>query len=179
MDPYIGEIRIFCGQFPPADWADCNGQLLPITQAQGLFAVIGYTYGGVVNQTFALPNLNDRVPVHQGTGTGLTQRTVAQTGGAATVTLTTNQMPAHTHQVNALDDYGDLTSPTKAVWAKPPKNGRTKKDTPAYGPTPNTDMSALALGTFGTSPTLPHDNMQPYLPLRFIIALQGIFPPKP
>lgn len=177
MDSYVGEVRIFAGLYAPNDWADCNGQLLSIMQYQVLFAVIGTTYGGDGRSTFALPNLNGRVPLHQGTGPGLTQRVVGQMGGSAAVTLDQSQMPAHTHLPQALDNQGSLTDPTGAVWAKTPKNLRTKADTPAYDATPSAPMNAQALGTSGGGQ--PHNNMQPYLPMRFIICLNGIFPSRP
>lgn len=177
MDSYVGEVRIFCGMFAPANWADCNGQLLSIAQYSALYAVIGTIYGGDGRNTFALPNLNGRVPVHQGTGTNLTPRVVGQTGGVAAVTLDQTQMPAHTHLPQALDNQGSLTDPTAAVWAKTPKNIRTKADTAGYDPTPTAFMNAQALGPVGGSQ--PHNNMQPYLPLRFIISLNGVFPSRP
>lgn len=177
MDPYIGEVRIFAGSFAPRDWAECNGQLLPIAQYTTLFAVIGTIYGGDGRTTFGLPNLNGRVPMHQGTGPGLTARQVGKAGGAATVTLLENQMPAHKHVPQALDNQGTLSNPAGAVWTKTPKAGRTPVDTPGFASTPDTTMSPLALGSAGAG--APHNNMQPYLPVRFIIALQGVFPQKP
>lgn len=177
MDAYVGEVRIFAGAYTPLDWADCNGQLLSIAQNQVLFAVIGATYGGDGHNNFAVPKLNGRVPLHQGTGPGLTQRALGQSGGSATVTLDQTQMPAHTHLPQALDNQGSLTDPTGAVWAKTPKNIRTKADTAAFDPTPGALMNAQALGPVGGGQ--PHDNMQPYLPMRFIICLNGYFPDRP
>ncbi|WP_409267397.1 phage tail protein [Massilia sp. BHUDP2] len=177
MDSYIGEVRIFTGQYAPNGWADCNGQLLSIQQYSTLFAVIGAIYGGDGRTTFALPNLNGRVPLHQGTGNGLTPRVVGQVGGSAAVTLDQTQMPAHVHLPQALDNQGSTTDPTAAVWAKTPKAGKAKVDTPGYYPTPDTAMNAQALGPAGSGQ--PHNNMQPYLPLRFIISLEGVFPSRP
>lgn len=177
MDSYIGEVRIFTGQYPPNGWADCNGQLLSIQQHSTLFAIIGAIYGGDGRTTFALPNLNGRVPMHQGTGNGLTPRVVGQVGGAAAVVLDQTQMPAHIHVPQAFDDQGSQTDPTAAVWAKTPKAGRVKVDTPAFDPTPNTVMNAQAVGLAGDNQA--HNNMQPYLPLRFIISLEGVFPNRP
>ncbi|WP_027864117.1 phage tail protein [Massilia alkalitolerans] len=177
MDSYIGEVRIFTGQYAPNGWADCNGQLLSIQQYSTLFAVIGAIYGGDGRTTFALPNLNGRVPLHQGTGSGLTQRVVGQVGGSAAVTLDQTQMPAHVHLPQALDNQGSTTDPTAAVWAKTPKNIRTKADTAGFDPTPDTAMNAQALGLAGSGQ--PHNNMQPYVPLRFIISLEGVFPSRP
>lgn len=101
MDGFIGEVRIFCGTFTPAGWLTCDGQMLNYTQQQALFAVIGHTYGGT-GENFALPNLNGRAPMHQGTGTGLTARTIGQAGGTEAVILTEAQIPAHNHVALAL-----------------------------------------------------------------------------
>ncbi len=176
MDSYTGEVRIFCGMYAPADWADCNGQLLDASKFPALYAVIGNTYGGTPGQTFAVPNLNGCVPVHQGAGTGLTPRVIGQGGGSATVTLTESQIPNHTHVPQALNNQGASTNPAQAVWAKTPKAGRGA-DTQAFAATPNTLMHALAMSATGNNQ--PHNNMQPYLPLRFIISLNGLFPVKP
>lgn len=176
MDPYVGEVRIFTGNYPPRGWADCNGQIMSVQQNQILFTVIGATYGGDGRTTFALPNLNGRVPMHQGTGPGLTPRQVGEQGGEAAVTLLENQMPAHSHTPQALDNQGKLSDPTGAVWTKTPKSVRPVLDTNGFAPTPTVPMSPLALSAAGGSQ--PHNNMQPYLPLRFIIALEGVYPPK-
>ncbi|MFC0252220.1 phage tail protein [Massilia consociata] len=177
MDSYIGEVRIFCGTYPPNGWADCNGQELPLAQYQALYAVIGNMYGGTQDRTFALPNLNGLVPLHQGAGPGLTPRAIAQTGGAAAVALTTSQMPFHGHVPQALDNQGTQTDPSGAVWAKPPKAGRPARDMPEFDATLNTSMNALALGPAGASQ--PHNNLQPYVPVRYIICLDGEFPVRP
>lgn len=177
MDSYVGEIRIFAGMFAPMGWADCNGQEFRITEQQMLYAVIGNTYGGSPGSTFAVPNLNGRVPVHQGAGPGLTPRAIAQSGGAVAVALQPNQMPAHTHVPQALDTQGALQNPNGAVWARGPKFGRPPVETPEYDPTPNTTMNPMALGIAGGGQ--PHNNLQPYVPVRFIIALEGEFPVRP
>lgn len=177
MDAYIGEVRIFCGQFAPNQWLDCNGQELPTQQYQGLYAVIGNTYGGTAPQTFKVPNLNGRVPMHQGSGNGLTPRQLGQAGGTATVTLDLSQIPSHTHVAQSLGTAGSVTDPANAVWAVPPPAGRPPVNVPVYDQTaPNTDMQAQALSTVGASQ--PHNNMQPYLPVRFIIAYEGVFPAR-
>ena len=177
MDAYIGEVRIFCGQFPPAGWLDCNGQELPIQQYQVLFAVIGNIYGGT-NNTFKVPNLSGRIPLHQGSGTGLTPRQLGNAGGSATVTLTQAQIPAHNHVAQSLGTAGGVATPTSAVWASPPPAGRPPVNTPVYESTvPNTAMHVQALSTTGGSQA--HNNMQPYVPVRFIINYDGIYPSRP
>lgn len=177
MDPYVGEVRIFTGTYAPLGWADCNGQIMPVQQYSILFSVIGAIYGGDGRTTFAVPNLNGRVPMHQGTGPGLTQRQLGEQGGDVSVTLLESQMPAHSHTPQALNNQGTLTDPTGAVWTKTPKNTRPVSDSNGFAPTPDVAMSPMALGMAGASE--PHNNMQPYLPVRFIIALEGVYPPKP
>jgi len=175
MDAFIGEVRIFCGTFPPDQWLDCNGQVLPADQYQGLYSVIGNVYGGTAPNTFALPNLNGRAPMHQGSGKDLTPRQIGVGGGVATVTLNETQIPNHTHVAQSLGTAGSATTPTDAVWASPPPAGRPPVAVPVYGPAPaNTAMHAQALSTAGASQ--PHDNMQPYVPVRFIIAYEGVYP---
>lgn len=175
MDAYIGEVRIFAGNFTPADWLDCNGQVLQVRQYQGLYAAIGNLYGGTGPSTFAVPDLRGCVPVHQGAGPGLTPRTLNSGGGAAAVTLDMTQIPNHTHVPQALDTQGPSKEPNGALWAKPPKAGRpVAVDQPNFSPTLDTPMSPLALGAVGGNQS--HNNMQPYLPVRFIICAQGTFP---
>lgn len=177
MDQYIGEVRMFAGAFAPNGWADCNGQLLPVTRYNTLFSIIGVTYGGDGRTTFAVPNLNGRAPMHPGTGPGLTPRALGDKGGEATVELVTSQMPAHTHVAQALNNQGTLSNPSGAVWTKTPKSGRTPVDTPGFAHTPNAAMNPLALAPTGAGQA--HNNMQPYLPVRFIIALEGNYPSRP
>lgn len=174
MDAYIGEVRIFAGNFTPRDWLDCNGQVLDVWRYQGLYAVLSNTYGGTGPSTFALPNLNGRVPLHQGSGAGLTPRTLASIGGVATVTLDMNQIPNHDHVPQALGTPGTQTNPSGNVWGKTPLNPRTKAETLNFSPTLDTQMSPLALEVGGGSQG--HNNMQPYLPVRFIICAQGTYP---
>jgi len=161
-DPFIGEIRMFGGNFAPLGWFFCQGQLLPISEYEALFNLIGTTYGGDGQSTFALPNLASRIPVHVGSGFAL-----AQTGGAETVTLTTNQLPSHSHQAVGSTGAATSTDPSNAVWA-------TSGDKAYSTAVPNTTMSAAALANAGGSQ--PHDNMPPYLAVNFIISLFGIFP---
>jgi len=163
--PYVGEIRMFAGNFAPAGWMLCQGQLLPISEEETLFNLIGTTYGGDGQSTFALPDLQSRVALHQGNGFVL-----AQTGGAESVTLTTSQIPVHTHPLIASTDAGSQPSPGGGVTAAlSPVSIYKPNVTP-----PTSPMNAAAIGADGGSQ--PHDNMQPYLVINFIISLFGIFP---
>jgi microcystin-dependent protein len=161
--PYVGEIRIFAGNFAPNGWALCQGQILAITENETLFNLIGTTYGGDGQQTFGLPDLACRVPIHQGSGF-----VIGQKAGAESVTLTTQQIPGHTHALVAAAVNGDQISPSGAV----PANSFTV--TPYINDVPNTAMNANALTSVGGSQ--PHENMQPFLCINFIISLFGIFP---
>jgi len=177
MDPYIGEVRIFSGMYAPDGWADCNGQLMAIQQNSVLFSVIGAVYGGDGSTTFALPNLSGRVPMHQGAGPGLRPRPLGTQVGEAAVTLLAAQMPSHTHVPQALDNQGTSSDPTGAVWTKTPKAGRNPMDTRGFTSGSDVAMHPMALSAAGGSQ--PHNNMQPYLALRCIIALAGVYPPRP
>ena len=161
--PFIGEIRMFGGNFAPAGWAFCNGALLPISENDALFNLIGTTYGGDGQSTFALPNLQSRVPVH--VGPGFVQ---AQAAGVESVTVTINQIPVHTHVAQANSSAGTQTSPSGGVWADS-SLGQFDNTNP-----PDSTMAAGALGTTGGSQ--PHDNMVPFLAINFILSLFGIFP---
>jgi microcystin-dependent protein len=160
--PFIGEIRMFGGNFAPAGWAFCNGALIPISENDALFNLIGTTYGGDGQTTFALPDLQSRVPIHVGPGFAL-----GQTGGAESVTLTTSQIPAHSHVPTCNGTQGADKLPTNDVWAFAPNNPYTD-GAPAAG------MSPAAIGSSGGSQ--PHDNMIPFLVINFILSLFGIFP---
>ncbi len=166
-EPYIGEIRMFGGNYAPQGWAFCNGQLIPISENEALFNLIGTTFGGDGQSTFALPNLQSRVPMHMGTGGGGTYA-LGQQGGVEMVTLTVNQMPGHTH-TPAANTAGSGTNPTGSVWA-----GNT--DAAQFAPPAqiNGQMNAQAIQPVGGSQ--PHDNMIPYLAVSFIISLYGIYP---
>jgi microcystin-dependent protein len=170
-DPYIGEIRLVPFTFAPQGWAFCNGQLLNIAQYSALYAVIGIFYGGDGRTNFALPNLQGRVPIHQGQGPALSPRTVGSTGGAQTATLT--DVPTHTHTALAASGSGP-TSPAGATWGS--QAGRNPPPTYFNG-NPNTTMSPQALLAAGGGGAA-HNNMQPYLTLNFVIALVGLFPSR-
>lgn len=165
--PFIGSIKMFGGNFPPLGYAFCNGQLIPISENDALFALLGTTYGGDGQTTFALPDLRGRVPIHQGTPPGGPTFVIGQTVGTETVTLTANQLPAHTHSLGANSGPGNVSGPAGAVWAQ-------SAGTQNYGPNVDTPMSANAVGIAGGSQ--PHENMQPYLAINFIISLYGVFP---
>lgn len=169
MEPLIGTISIFAGNYAPYGWAFCNGQLLNVHQYAALYAVLGNRYGGVAGQTFALPNLIGRVPIHFGQGPGLTNRNMAETGGTETVTLNMDQIPVHTHLAAASTQAGNVSDPTGAV---PANTGALDKE---YSKNPgNVNMNANFLQPVGSGQA--HNNMQPSLALNFIIAIEGIFP---
>jgi microcystin-dependent protein len=170
--PYVGEIRLFAGSFAPSGWMTCDGQLLPISQYDTLFNLIGTTYGGDGQQTFALPNLSARLPIHMGNNRTSTY-TIGESGGVDAVTLTTNQMPAHSHPLVATTNAGNATSPRNAIFAASSANQFAAA--PASSPVaPDGFMHAGIMGTQGGSQ--PHDNMHPYLAITYIISLFGIYP---
>lgn len=161
--PYVGELRMFAGNFAPAGWMFCDGQLLPISENETLFNLIGTTYGGDGQETFALPNLQSRVPIHQGGGF-----TLAETGGAESVTLTVQQIPVHTHPLVASTAIAGGSDPTNSV------TGQSGSITLYREQPANQPMAATTAGPDGGSQ--PHENIQPYLCINFIISLFGIFP---
>ena len=162
--PFIGEIRMFGGNFAPVGWAFCNGALMPIAENDALFNLIGTTYGGDGQTTFALPDLQSRVPVHVGPGFAL-----GQSGGVESVTLTTSQIPAHSHVPQANSAAGTQPSPANGVWAS------TNPSINNYSNVaPSLNMDPAAIGPSGGSQ--PHDNMVPFLAVNFILSLFGIFP---
>lgn len=163
-NPFIGEIRMFAGSFAPAGWAFCSGQLMPISQNDALFTLIGTTYGGDGQETFGLPDFQGRIPIHQGSGL-----TIGESGGTESVTLTTAQIPNHTHVCLAQTAVGSQ-GPAGGVWAA---TANAQIYTTA-APTPGANLNASAIGLTGGSQ--PHDNMMPYLVVSFILSLFGVFP---
>ncbi|ESZ40067.1 MULTISPECIES: tail fiber protein [unclassified Mesorhizobium] len=161
--PYVGEVRMFAGNFAPAGWMFCEGQLLPISENETLFQLIGTTYGGDGQSTFALPDLRGRLPIHQGNGFIL-----AETGGVEEITLTIQQIPAHTHALLASSDVANQPNPSQSVI------GRSGQVNAFINGGPSVPMSTQFLGSRGGSQ--PHSNFQPYLCVDFIISLFGIFP---
>lgn len=166
-NPFIGEIRIFGGNFAPAGWAFCDGQILPISENEALFILIGTTYGGDGQTTFALPDLRGRLPMHQGQGPGLSARTLAEQAGVERVTLTAAQVPIHDHAVNAVAGLGTRTSPIGNVWAAAGASLYTNA-------APSAPLNPAALASAGGGQS--HENMSPFLGVSFIISLFGIFP---
>lgn len=171
--PFVAEIRIVGFNFAPRGWAFCNGQLMPISQNTALFSLLGTTYGGDGKSTFALPDLQGSVPIGQGQGPGLSDRFLGEQSGVANVTLLTTEMPFHNHFAVA-DGSGGGNQPAPAGNAWSSLSGRTPPS--LYANSTNTTMSPFAIGLTGSS--FPHNNMQPYLGLNFIIALQGVFPAR-
>ncbi len=167
MTPYIGEIRMFGGNFAPNGWLFCEGQLLPISENEALFQLIGTTYGGDGQSTFALPDLRSRVPIHFGQGFGLTNRAISETGGVESVTLTAQQIPAHSHPMLASSQTATTEFPTGAVLA-----GSAAVD--SFGSP--VGLLALASTVSVTGGSQPHENMMPFLAINFIISLFGVFP---
>jgi microcystin-dependent protein len=161
--PYVGEIRIFAGNFPPSGWMFCDGQQLPISENETLFQLIGTTYGGDGQSTFNLPDLRGRIPVHQGPGFIL-----AQTGGVEEVTLTTQQIPVHNHAFVASTNNATTANAQTNILAQTPSY------TPYIVSNPNTPLNQVSISPDGGSQ--PHTNFQPYLCVDFIISLFGIFP---
>jgi microcystin-dependent protein len=172
-DPFVAEIRIFGFNFAPRGWASCDGQLLPISQNTALFSLLGTFYGGDGRSTFALPDLQGRAPMHPGQGPGLSQHDLGETSGETAVTLLESEMPLHQHQLRGNSSPGDLPSPgpTHSLARSAPFIYKA----PAGAAAPLA-LSPDAVGAIGGSQ--PHNNMMPYLTLKFCIALQGIYPPR-
>jgi microcystin-dependent protein len=170
-EPFIAEVRIFGGNFAPKGWAMCNGQLLAIAQNQALFAILGTTYGGNGTTTFALPNLQQRIPLHAGSGQGLSNRSLGETGGEAAHQLVQQELALHNHSLNASTAAASVQSPAGALLAEPSSAAPPYHDPNALGLMP---PGSLGL----TGGNTPHNNLQPYLVLNFIIALEGIFPSR-
>jgi microcystin-dependent protein len=172
-DPFVAEIRIVGFNFPPKGWAACNGQLLPISQNTALFSLLGTVYGGDGKSTFALPDLEGMGAMHPGQGSGLSLRDLGQIGGAQFVTLLQSEMPVHTHALNAQVVPASTGTPSaNATFARSAGGSAYKA---AGGPTGQMAPQTLA----PTGGSLPHNNMMPYLTMNYIIAMQGVFPPRP
>jgi microcystin-dependent protein len=163
-EPFLSEIKIVSFNFPPKGWALCNGQFLPINQNQALFALLGTTYGGNGQTTFALPNLRGRVPIHEGSG-----HTLGEAAGSTAVTVNIQQLPTHLHALQATTNTANTDTPSNATLL-----GSSAPNDLYAGPANLTAMAPASVTSIGGSQ--PHTNLMPYLVLNFIIALQGIFP---
>ncbi len=172
-EPFIGEIRMFAGSFAPRGWAMCDGQVLAIAQNNALFALLGTTFGGDGRTVFALPDQRGRIPIHAGTGPGLSSRSFGERGGTETVALSSGELPAHDHPAMGLDDGGGLTGPSGAAPAITADNtyGRPIDEPPNL-----VDMNPGAIAPTGGDQA--HNNVQPFLCVNFIVALIGIFPSR-
>ncbi len=169
-EPFLGEIKMFAGNFAPRNYAFCNGQLLPIQQNTALFSLLGTTYGGNGQTNFALPDLRGRAPIHQHQGPGLSSQVIGESLGQESITLNATQLPSHTHRQQA------STSPASAAFG-PSAAPAASATTNFYGGgAPSLSMAATAVGDTGGGQ--PHDNMAPFQVLNFIIALQGVFPSR-
>ena len=167
-EPYVGEIRMFAGNFAPNGWMFCEGQTLAIAENEVLFQLIGTTYGGDGEETFNLPNLASRVPIHMGTGPDGTTYQIGEAAGTEQETLTVNQIPSHTHPLTGETGNGTQGNPSNNVLA-------TSTIVKLYaGETPDANMAASSIGPAGGSQ--PHENTQPFLCINFIISLFGVFP---
>jgi microcystin-dependent protein len=166
--PYVGEIRIFAGNFAPAGWAFCDGQLMPISENDTLFTLIGTTYGGDGQETFGIPNLQGRLPIHMGTSSASgTTYQIGEMSGVEDVTLTVNQIPAHTHPMLGSSGTATSVTPITQMFASALQDVYVE------------DLTNVSLHAQGVSPvggSQPHTNLQPYLCMNFIISLFGIFP---
>ena len=174
-DPFVAEIRIFPFNFAPKGWAFCDGQILPLSQNTALFSLLGTTYGGNGQSTFALPDLQGRAAIHAGQGPGLSLYDLGQEGGETAVTVIQSEMPAHNHAANCRNGSGtNFTTPVGNIWANAAfgRGGINLYSNVAASGT----MSPFAAQPSGGSQ--PHNNMQPYLTLNYCIALQGVFPPR-
>jgi microcystin-dependent protein len=169
VDPILGTIILFAGNFPPRGWAFCHGQLLSIAQHTALFSILGTTYGGNGQTTFALPDLRGRVPLGAGQGPGLSTYALGESGGVEAVTLLSTQMPPHTHTLLGSSEPAHLGAPENAFLAAPRQ--------PVYARDGNVPMASGVIEPTGGG--LPHENRQPYVGLNYIIAMEGIFPSRP
>lgn len=171
-EPFIGEIRIFSGNFAPRGWAFCDGQLLAINNNTALFSILGTTYGGDGRTTFALPDLRERVPIHPGRGPGLTSRYLGEAVGVSEVTLSQEHLPSHEHgELPVANGAGDTSLVQNGALAQTELAGL---DTERFAATSDTRMADLAAQGGGQ----PHNNMQPYIVVNYIIALVGLYPSR-
>jgi len=171
MNPFLAEIIMFGGNFAPRGWAFCDGQLLPISQYSALFSILGTTFGGDGRTTFALPDMRGRVPVHPGNGPGLTDRRLGQKSGSETVTLTVSQIPSHNHTIGATEEDGNTNEANNHILANSQVNMY-------YNGEPEGGIALRSNSVRNTGGGQSHNNMQPFLCVNFIIALQGIFPSR-
>jgi len=175
-NPFLGEIRMVAFNFAPRGWAVCNGQLMQIAQNTALFSLLGTTYGGDGIRTFAVPDLQNRTPIHPGQGPGLSQYSLGDTGGVSTVTLIQSQLPSHAHSVACDPAGGSQQEAANAVWASSGA-GRTS---PAYYASPTANLAGMNPGALAPAGgSQPHNNRSPYLGVMFVIAIEGIYPSRP
>jgi len=173
-DPFVAEIRIFPFNFPPKNWAWCDGQLLPLSQNTALFSLLGTTYGGDGESNFALPDLQGRAAMHPGQGPGLSLHDLGETGGSETVTLLESEIPAHIHDMRVSASAAVLSAPTGNVLSKPRRGAAQFQS--------NVSSNLVQLAPEALAPAgngQPHNNMQPYLTFYFCIAMSGVFPTRP
>lgn len=168
-EPFVGEIRMFAGNFAPRGWAFCDGQLLAVSQNDALFSLLGTIYGGDGRTTFGLPDMRGRIPLHQGSGPGLSPRRLGAKAGTEKETLTVNQLASHTHDANAKNSTGDQAAPAGHIWAASATNQFANA-------APNVDMNAANCQNTGGNQS--HNNLMPTLCIHFIIALFGIYPSR-
>ena len=173
-DPFVAEIRMFAGNFAPKGWATCDGQLLPISQNTALFSLLGTFYGGDGKSTFALPNLQGSTPLGQGQGPGLSDRFLGEESGTDNITLLTSEMPIHNHNWGGSFNVGDVPKGQPDVVLTQASSGQP------YQTVSNANLTTMNFQTLTIAGgSLPHNNMMPFLTVLFIIAMQGIFPPRP
>lgn len=169
-EPFVGEIRMFAGNFAPRGWAFCDGQLLAVSQNDALFSLLGTIYGGDGRTTFGLPDLRGRIPIHAGSGPGLSPRRLGAKAGAEKVTLTVNQMPSHTHNFQASTNFADETAPEGNVLAQ------QSAAQLYFSGSPTINLAPQSIDNIGGSRS--HTNLQPFLCIHYIIALFGIYPSR-
>jgi len=169
-EPFVGEVRMFAGNFAPRGWAFCDGQLLAVSQNDALFSLLGTVYGGDGRTTFGLPDLRGRIPIHAGNGPGLSPRRLGAKDGVEKVTLTVNQLPSHRHQINASTTAATANNPTSALVGESPTVDAFSEATPSQ------NMSSQAITHVGGSRS--HTNIMPFLCINFIVALFGIYPSR-